>query len=93
MISLNKTHSLLVGAGFLLGTLGVKALKSDAAHNLAVQGVAAGMRVKAGYQDIVEQAKASVDDIVAEADYLNNSDDACACSCGCADKAEDAKVE
>ena len=51
------------------------------------------MRVKAGYQDIVEQAKASVDDIVAEADYLNNSDDACACSCGCADKAEDAKAE
>lgn len=34
--------------------------------------VAAGMRVKAGYQDIVEQAKAQVDDIVAEAEYLNN---------------------
>ena len=45
MVSISKTHSLLV---------------------------AAGMRVKAGYQDIVEQAKAQVDDIVAEAEYLNN---------------------
>ena len=34
------------------------------------------MRVKSGYQDIVEQAKAQVDDIVAEAEYLN-CDDAC----------------
>lgn len=74
MISFSKTHSLLVGAGFLLGTVGMKALKSDAARNLAVQGVAAGMRVKAGYQDIVEAAKAQVDDIVAEADYLNSAD-------------------
>ena len=100
MISINKTHSLLVGAGFLLGTLGVKALKSNAARNLAVQGVAAGMRVKAGYEDIVEQAKAEVDDIVAEASYLNDNDaegdgDACSCSCGCsdADKKDEAKAE
>lgn len=98
MISFNKTHSLLLGAGFLLGTLGVKALQSDAARNLAVQGVAAGMRVKAGYQDIVEQAKAEVDDIVAEADYLNNGDGDAkgSCSCGCdgkKDEADEAKAE
>ena len=74
MINVSKTHSMLVGAGFLLGTLGMKALKSDAAHNLAVQGVAAGMRIKNGYNNIVEAAKAEVDDIVAEADYLNNGD-------------------
>lgn len=99
MISFNKTHSLLVGAGFLLGTLGVKALQSQAARKLAVQGVAAGMRVKNGYQDIVEQAKAEVDDIVAEADYLNSQDgkesegESCSCSCGCEDKAEGEKAE
>ena len=78
MINVSKTHSMLVGAGFLLGTLGMKALKSDAAHNLAVQGVAAGMRIKNGYNNIVEAAKAEVDDIVAEADYLNNGDAAVA---------------
>ena len=88
-IMFSKTHALLVGAGFLAGTLGLKAVTSDAAKRLAVQGVAAGMRVKAGYEDVVEQAKAQVDDIVAEAAYLNSSeDDACACGC----KADDAKA-
>lgn len=71
MISISKTHALLVGAGALAGALGVKLLTSEGARNLAVQGVAAGMRVKSGYQDIVEQAKAQADDIVAEASYLN----------------------
>lgn len=71
MALISKTHSLLVGAGFLLGTVGVKAIQSDAAKRLAVKGVAAGMRAKAGYEDIVERAKAEVDDIVAEASYLN----------------------
>lgn len=81
-IMFSKTHALLVGAGFLAGTLGLKAVTSDAAKRLAVQGVAAGMRVKAGYEDVVEQAKAQVDDIVAEAAYLNSAEgDACACGC------------
>lgn len=95
MVSFNKTHSLLLGAGFLLGTLGVKAVQSNFARDLAVKGVAAGMRVKSGYEDIVEQAKAEVDDIVAEASYLNENDDAdasegdaCSCSCGCSDDAK-----
>lgn len=72
MVSINKTHSLLVAAGAVLGVVVPKVLASDAAKRVAVNGVAAGMRVKAGYQDIVEQAKAQVDDIVAEAEYLNN---------------------
>ena len=105
MVSFSKTHALLVGAGFLAGTLGLKAVTSDAAKRLAVQGVAArklavntvaaGMRVKAGYEDVVEQAKAQVDDIVAEASYLNGSEDE-ACDCGCkagAEKPADAKAE
>lgn len=88
MISINKTHTLIALGGFLAGTLGLKALQSDAAKRVAVQGVAAGMRVKSGYQDIVEQAKAQVDDIVAEANYLNEQDGAEAESCGCGCKAE-----
>ena len=78
---------MLVGAGFLAGTLGLKAVTSNAAKRLAVQGVAAGMRVKAGYEDIVEQAKAEVDDIVAEAAYLNAEPEAAAAD-ACACKAE-----
>ena len=73
MISINKTHSLLVAAGAVLGVVVPKALASEPARKLAVNTVAAGMRVKAGYQDIVEAAKAQVDDIVSEAEYLNNT--------------------
>lgn len=68
-----KIGSLLVGAGFLLGTVGVKALTSPQAKKCYVQGVASALRVKQGYEEIVEQAKAEVDDIVAEATYLNAS--------------------
>lgn len=73
MISLNKTHSLLVAVGAVLGVVVPKVLASEPAHKLAVNTVAAGMRVKSGYQDIVEQAKAQADDIVSEAEYLNTS--------------------
>lgn len=66
-----KTGSLLVGAGFLLGTVGVKALTSQQAKKCYVHGVAGALRVKQGYEEIVEQAKAEMDDIVAEATYLN----------------------
>ena len=38
---------------------------------LLVQGVAQGLRAKATYENIVEQAKAEVDDIVAEATYIS----------------------
>ena len=76
MFGISKTHSLLVAAGAVLGVVVPKALASEPAHKLAVNTVAAGMRVKSGYEDIVEQAKAQVDDIVAEAEYLN-CDDAC----------------
>lgn len=61
----------LVAAGFLLGTVGVKALTSEPARKCYVQGVAGGLRLKKAYEDIVEEAKAQVDDVVAEANYLN----------------------
>lgn len=66
-----KKSGLLIGAGFLLGTVGVKALTSDTAKKCYVQGVAKGLQAKSAYQNIVEQAKAEVDDIVAEANYIN----------------------
>lgn len=55
--------------GFLAGTVGVKLLKSEPVRKAAVATVAAGMRAKASYDDIVEQARAEVEDIVAEATY------------------------
>ena len=69
---------LLVGAGFLLGTVGVKALTSSTAKKAYVQGVAKGIQAKNCYENSVEQAKAQVDDIVAEAQYISvaSGDDA-----------------
>jgi hypothetical protein len=64
----------LIIAGVALGTVGVKALKSEAAKQLAVQAVSKGLQAKAAGQDIIEQAKANVDDIVAEASYLNEQE-------------------
>ena len=49
-----------------------------------MQGVAKGLQVKQGYQNIVEEAKSQVDDIVAEANYINLSE---------SEKAEAAKDE
>ena len=63
-------NTLLVSGGFLLGTAGLKLLTSAPVKNACVQGIACGMRIKNGYQDMVEQAKAKVDDMVAEAAYI-----------------------
>jgi hypothetical protein len=71
-----KNGGWLIGAGFLLGTVGVKAATSPSAKKLYVHGVAKGLQAKAAYQDIVEQAKCEVDDIVAEANYINESEKA-----------------
>lgn len=65
-------NALLIGGGFLLGTAGVKAVTSAPAKRAYVQGIACGIRAKNCYQDMVEQAKAEVDDMVAEATYLTS---------------------
>lgn len=65
-------NTLLVGGGFLLGTAGIKALTSAPAKKAYVHGIACGLRAKNCYQDMVEQAKAEVDDMVAEATYLTS---------------------
>ena len=67
-------NALLVGGGFLLGTAGVKAVTSAPAKKAYVQGIACGLRAKNCYQDMVEQAKAEVDDMVAEAAYITQSE-------------------
>ena len=68
-----KKSGLLVGAGFLLGTVGVKALTSTTAKKCYVQGVAQGLRAKATYENIVEQAKAEVDEHRGRATYIERS--------------------
>ncbi|WP_418350102.1 DUF6110 family protein [Slackia isoflavoniconvertens] len=65
-------NALLIGSGFLLGTAGMKAVTSAPAKRAYVQGIACGIRAKNCYQDMVEQAKAEVDDMVAEATYLTS---------------------
>ncbi len=60
---------ILVGAGFLIGTLGVKALKSEPAHKAAVYTIAQGLKAKEGAETLVDEAKAEFDDILAEAGY------------------------
>ena len=52
---------------------GLEGAGSSTAKKCYVQGVAKGLQAKAAYQDVVEQAKAQVDDIVAEASYINES--------------------
>ena len=60
---------ILVGAGFLLGTVGVKAVKSPAAKQLFVKTAVQGLRLKEGAETLMDTAKAEFDDVMAEANY------------------------
>ena len=68
---LKGTHGLLLGAGVLIGC--GKVLTSDAAKRLYVEAVAAGLRAKRACEDAIERTRAEMDDIVAEATYLNET--------------------
>ena len=57
--------------GVVLGQVVPKVLASEPAKKVYVQGIAAGMRAKGTYLDLVEQARAEVDDMVAEATFIN----------------------
>lgn len=70
--------ALLVGAGFLLGTAGVKAIKSEPARKLCVKGIACGMKVRDDITTMVDEARMQIDDLVAEASYENAKQ-----MCGC----------
>ena len=63
-------NALFTGLGFLIGSVGLKAATSDTARKGYVHAMAQGMRAKAEYANMVEQAKAEYDDIVSEASYL-----------------------
>lgn len=67
-------NTLLVGGGFLLGTARHQAAHQRSGKERLRAGLACGMRIKNGYQDMVEQAKANVDDMVAEAAYITQSE-------------------
>ena len=66
---------LFTGLGFLIGTVGIKAATSETARKGYVHAMAQGMKAKADYENMVEQAKAEYDDIKAEASYIAVSDD------------------
>ncbi|NPD32898.1 DUF1490 domain-containing protein [Berryella wangjianweii] len=63
--------SLLVGGGFLAGTVGVRLATSKQAKDAYVRTLAQGMKVRSSYESMVEQAKAEYDEIVAKATYIN----------------------
>lgn len=62
----------LLGLGFLLGSVGLKALTSQPAKDLYVKGIAEGIKIKNSAEELVEKAKENVDDMVAEAEQLND---------------------
>lgn len=63
-------NALWTGLGFLIGTVGLKAATSSTAKKGYVHAMAQGMKAKAEYENIVEQAKAEFDDLKAEAEYI-----------------------
>jgi hypothetical protein len=68
--AMGSTIRLLLG-GAVLGQVVPKILASEAAKRCYVQCIAASMRAKASYLDLVEQARAELGDMVAEATYMN----------------------
>ena len=60
---------ILIGAGFLLGTAGVKAVTSKPAKKAYVRGIVCGMKAKEQVETMVDEAKAEFDDLMAEAGY------------------------
>lgn len=65
----------LVGIGVLIGTAGLKVLKSKPAKQLYVDALVGGMQVKETAGTLVDEAKAEFDDLMAEAEYARNGDD------------------
>lgn len=56
--------------GVVLGQVAPKILTSEPAKKVYVQCIAAGMRARSTYLDLVEQARAEVGDMVAEATFV-----------------------
>ena len=60
----------LVGAGFLLGSVGLKAATSKKAKKIYVKGIVQGMRAKEEVETMIDEARAEFDDLLAEAGYV-----------------------
>ena len=85
--------SILVGAGFLAGTAGVKAVTSKTARKIYVKGLVQSLKAKENCESLVEEAKAQFDDLMAETEYqakgTEEAAEEAAAPCECAqDKAE-----
>ena len=85
--------AILVGAGFLAGTAGVKAVTSKTARKIYVKGLVQSLKAKENCESLVEEAKAQFDDLMAEAEYQAKGTEEgageAAAPCECAqDKAE-----
>ena len=60
----------LIGAGFLLGSVGLKAATSKKAKKIYVKGIVQGMRAKEEVETMIDEARAEFDDLLAEAGYV-----------------------
>ena len=67
----NFKHGGIFGAGLLLGTVGLKVLKSTCVKKAATQGIAAGLRAKECVMDATSKVQADVEDMVADAKVIN----------------------
>lgn len=65
---------LLVLGGFLLGTAGVKAVRSRVAHNAYVRGIVCALQCKDYVSRVVDEAKAECEDILAEAEFIKDEE-------------------
>jgi hypothetical protein len=68
-------HGILVGADFLLSTLGTKVLTSKTAKKGYVKAMVCGMQAKDELATLVDEAKAEFDDLMAEAGYEKEVED------------------
>lgn len=67
---------LLVLGGFLLGTAGVKAVRSNPARRVYVRTTVCALQAKDYVARVVDEAKAECDDIMAEAQYVKATEEA-----------------
>lgn len=68
---MSSTVTRYVLGGAVLGHVVPRILTSNTAKQYYVKAIAAGMRAKSAYLDLVEQARAEVGDMVAEATFIN----------------------
>jgi hypothetical protein len=73
MAGFEKKSVLLLLAGFLAGSLGLRALASEPARKVYIGAVAQGLKARASAEGIYEEGRARFEDIIAEAEYLNES--------------------